>query len=283
MKISPQVRSLIQLALEEDWGRGDWTAFAVPAEKVAHARVIAREDTVASGLHLIEAVLFEAGIRAEELSIFVKNGDPLTPNQEVFRVRASARELLGVERTLLNFLQRTFGVAMLAQRFKKAVENEGLKVRVTDTRKTLPGWRVLDKEAVRDGGLRNHRYGLDSGVLLKENHLRAAGGIKQAVQNLSGQVPHGMQIQCEVTSFEEAVMAINAGVSVLLLDNFSVEELARVVPLLRERQKNLILEYSGNLRLDTIAAYARTGVDILSVGALTHSAPAANLSMLFEF
>lgn len=271
------------MALDEDLGRGDLTAAAVPADKLATARVIARAPTVVSGLGLIGPIFAEAGGEIEKLAIFARAGERVAANTEIFRLRANARLLLGVERTLLNFLQRTSGVATLAAEFAKRVAETGLNLRVVDTRKTIPGWRFLDKQAVKDGGLGNHRFGLDSGVLLKENHIRAAGGITAAVANLAGQVPHGIEIECEVTTLEEAREAIRAGVRLLLLDNFAPTELPTIVNELKAMRPDVVLEASGNVNLATVADYARTGVDIVSVGALTHSAPAANLSMLFEF
>ena len=279
--VTPQIRELIRLALEEDLGRGDLTAAAVPEAAIATATVIARAPTVASGLGLVEAIFAESGGTLEKLSLLARDGEELASGQELFRLRGSARLLLGVERTLLNFLQRTCGIATFAAAF--AEKTAGLGVRIVDTRKTLPGWRALDKQSVRDGGLQNHRFGLDGGVLLKENHLRAAGGITAAVANLKGKVPHGIEIECEVTTLEEAREAIAAGVRLLLLDNIAASELAGVVRELREIRTGLVLEASGNVNLATVAEYARTGVDIISVGALTHSAPAANLSMLFDF
>jgi nicotinate-nucleotide pyrophosphorylase (carboxylating) len=281
--ITPHVRALIRMALEEDLGRGDLTAEAVPIDTIANARVIARGPSVASGLALIEAVFAEASFPVDRLAIHVRDGEEVANETEIFRVRANARALLGVERTILNFLQRTFGIAAQARSFRNKAEELGLKIKVTDTRKTLPAWRLLDKAAVRDGGLHNHRFGLDSGVLLKENHIRAAGGIRKAVKNLEGKVPHGISVECEVTSLTEAFEAIEAGVRILLLDNFTADKLPAVVSELRARAPELLLECSGNITLDTFPEYARAGVDLVSVGALTHSAKAANLSMLFDF
>lgn len=271
------------MALEEDLGRGDLTAEAVPEKTMAHARVIARADIVLSGIELVEAIFAEAGVPLERFTAHFKNGESIAKDSEIFRLRGNARGVLGVERTLLNFLQRTCGVATISHAYRARIQGIETRMRIVDTRKTLPGWRYLDKQAVRDGGLGNHRFGLDGGVLVKENHIRAAGGIAQAIQNLAGKVPHGIEVECEVTSLAEAKQAIAAGVRILLLDNFAAADLPGVVRELRVQAPNLILEASGNVNLNTVAEYARTGVDLVSVGAITHSAPAADLSLLFEF
>lgn len=289
--VPPSVFRLIDLAIEEDLGRGDLTSLAVPESAKANARIVAKSDLTVSGLVLVEPIFRAVGLVPERLERLARDGERLERGREILRFRGPARTLLGVERTLLNFLQRSSGVATLATQFHQQLESTRrahpdrvrASLRVVDTRKTMPGFRWLDKRAVKDGGLANHRFGLDSGVLLKENHLRAAGGISAAVRALEGKVPHGISVEVEVTNREEAFEAVEAGVQFLLLDNFSVADLNPLVRELRNRREDLVLEASGNLSLLTLSDYAQSGVDILSVGALTHSAPAADLSLLFDF
>jgi len=280
--LTPHVQQLIALALEEDSGRGDVTSFAIPAEKNVRATVITRDACTISGIELATWILSiaQARVKVEEK---VKNGERTKANQEILVFSGNARELFTLERTILNFLQRSCGVASEAARYRDALGEFGSKIRVTDTRKTMPGWRFLDKQAVRDGGLYNHRFGLDAGVLIKENHIRAAGGIKQAVVAILANIPHVLKIEVEVSNRAEAFEAIEAGAEALLLDNFSVTGLQTLVPELRKHSPKLFLEASGGIHINNIRDYAATGVDCISVGALTHSVQAANLSMLCDF
>lgn len=275
----PAVSALVRLALEEDLGRGDLTALAVPPEKRARARLVAKSESVAANLFLAEHVAREAGTEVQ-VQLAVKEGQVLSPGTHVLTLSGKARDILGIERTVLNFLQRSFGIAGMCRRYAMAVEGTGVKV--TDTRKTQPGFRYLDKAAVRAGGLYNHRFGLDGGILVKENHIRAAGGIRAAVVALQESVPHGLRIQVEVTCKEEAFEALGAGAEALLLDNFSPKDLGPLVKELRLRAPKVLLEASGGVDLRNVAEYASTGVDLVSVGALTHSVVAADLSLLFE-
>lgn len=281
MLIPPNVKSLIRLSLEEDLGRGDLTALAVPASTEASAQIVAREGIVLAGSWLLTEIAEEAGA-ALEIEWQAREGDRLVPGQNLVQIRGNARDLLGLERTWLNFLQRTCGVATQAARYHDALGPMASRVRVTDTRKTIPGWRYLDKYSVKTGGLHNHRFGLDGGILVKENHIRAAGGIAKAIATLKMEVPHGLKIQVEVTNRAEAMEALNSGAEALLLDNFNATALANLIPELRKTDVKVLLEASGGVTLENIRAFADTGVDLISVGALTHSAPAANLSLLFK-
>ncbi|NUM87907.1 MAG: carboxylating nicotinate-nucleotide diphosphorylase [Bdellovibrionales bacterium] len=277
MVIPPHVAELVRLALEEDLGRGDLTAQAVPAQARARARLIAKGECVAANLFVAELVVREAGAEAQ-VQFAAQDGQLLARGAPVLTITGNARDILSIERTMLNFLQRSFGVATLSRRFAAAVE--GHPVRLTDTRKTLPGFRFLDKSAVRAGGLYNHRFGLDGGILVKENHIRAAGGIRAAVETLRMGVPHGLKIQVEVTSRSEAFEAIEAGAEALLLDNFSPRDIP--VKEIRAHAPQVLLEASGGVGLGNVAEFAAAGVDLISIGALTHSVPAADLSLLFE-
>jgi nicotinate-nucleotide pyrophosphorylase (carboxylating) len=280
MQCTPQIRELIRMALSEDLGHGDITAWAVPAERKIHAKIIAREDLTVAGLFLLPWIRDEA--RASlEIAPRMTDGASVTKDGVIVEISGNARELLSLERSFLNFLQRMSGVATLARAYKNAVGSS--PVRVVDTRKTIPGWRPLDKEAVRLGGLQNHRFGLDSGILIKENHIRAAGSITKAITSLRIAVPHLLKIEVEVTNLQEAKEAIQAGAEILLLDNFAPAELPAVVKQLRTLAPGIYLEASGGVNLHTVRQIAESGVDCISVGALTHSAPAANLSLLCDF
>lgn len=280
MIILPHVKTLISLALDEDLGRGDWTALAIAPTEKSNARIIARSACVASGLWLVPLILEQAQADVRWSSLR-KDGDYIPANEIVGELEGNARDLLSLERTILNFLQRCSGIATQARHFKELLGAREKPV-LLDTRKTIPGWRYLDKRAVVDGGLRNHRFALDSGILIKENHIRSAGSITNAVKSLRAQIPHSLRIQVEVTSLDEAYEAIEAGAELLLLDNFTVTELHKVVPQIRSRAAQVQLEVSGGVDESNLLAYAAAGVDFISMGCLTHSVKAANLSMLFE-
>ncbi len=280
--VPPSVTKLIALALEEDLGRGDLTAAGVPADRTATAQLVAKEACVASGLWLVEEILTVAKMNAAvSFAEGIRDGVPVTKGQTIFTLSGNARDLLSVERTLLNFLQRSFGIASFAFELRRQVGD--FPVKITDTRKTLPGFRYLDKRAVRDGGLYNHRFGLDSGVLVKENHIRAAGGISAIVKSLRAEIPHGLRVEVEVTTRDEALEALAAGADALLLDNFSAADLKSLVKELREKAPEVLLEASGGINQHNIRDYAATGVDLISMGALTHSVKAADLSLQFGF
>jgi len=276
------IRTLIQLALTEDIGRGDLTAQAVPENTEAVANIVAKSACVLSGLKLIPLILEEAQVDAKYYSEYA-DGLEVKQNTIICTFSGNARKLLSVERVILNFLQRFCGIATQAALYKKTLGKEFSHVKILDTRKTTPGFRVLEKQAVKDGGLYNHRGSLDTGILIKENHIRAAGGITKTVEALAGKVPQGFLLEVEVTNLAEAQEAIHAGAEALLLDNFSSDELKNVVAKIRENSSNLFLEASGGITLDNLCAYASTGVDAISIGALTHSVKAADLSMLFTF
>ena len=196
-------------------------------------------------------------------------------NAGLFRLEGKVHSLLAGERTALNFLQHLSGIATLSRRF--ADEVEGLPVRLVDTRKTLPGWRALQRYAVRVGGCFNHRYNLSAGAMLKENHIRAAGSIAIAVSTLRAQISHLIKIEVEVTNLDEYQQALDAGADVIMLDNMSLEDMTTAV---QQNQGRAILEASGGIRLDTVRGVAETGVHVIPVGALTHSVTAADISLL---
>ena len=276
-------RQLITLALEEDIGSGDLTALAVPPEIRARARLVAKEDCVLSGLELAALVLEVFGADGKAtVAPGLEDGKRVKAGTTVLTLDGRARDLLTTERTFLNLLQRTCGVATQASRYKEALS--GAKLTVLDTRKTTPGLRYWEKKAVRDGGLTNHRMRLDDGVLIKENHIRASGSIELALANLQSKVKPDVPVEVEITKWEEAAEALRCGVKRLLLDNFTPAALKDFVPRVRAAAEGPIyLEASGGITLENLRDYASTGVDAVSIGALTHSVRSADLSLLFEF
>jgi nicotinate-nucleotide pyrophosphorylase (carboxylating) len=271
------VRRLIDLALEEDLGRGDVTSQAVIAPDVtATAHLVARESLVLAGLGVCTAV-FQRVDRAVAATEFAKDGDRVAAGAAVASYAGRAASLLAAERTALNFVQRLSGVATLARAFVDAAAGSGL--RIADTRKTTPGFRLLEKYAVRMGGASNHRSDLGSGVLIKDNHVAVAGGVRAAVEGARGRVPHGLKIEVEVDSFDQFEEALAANADIILLDNFSLADIERAVAKVKPRSLRPLLEVSGSVTLKRIPELARAGVDIVSAGALTHSAPAVDLSL----
>ncbi len=276
-------RQLIRLALDEDIGSGDLTVLAVPPEVRARARLVAKEPCVLSGLELAPLVLEVFGADAQvSTSPGLADGSEVEAGTTILSFEGRARDLLTCERTVLNLLQRLCGVATQARRYKQALG--GQKLTVLDTRKTTPGFRYWEKKAVRDGGLTNHRMRLDQGVLVKENHIRASGSIQLALANLAGKVKGDIPIEVEVTKWEEIEEALGCGIQRLLLDNFTPAQLKELVPRIRAiAPKQTVLEASGGITLENLKDYAQTGVDAVSVGALTHSVKSVDLSLLFEF
>jgi len=267
-------RTLVELAVAEDLGPGDVTTpLVVASGRRGAARIEARQSLVVCGLGVAAAV-FEAvdpGLRLRE---HLGDGADAAAGDELARVEGSLASILVAERTALNFLMRLCGVATLARRFVEAVAGSG--ARIVDTRKTLPGWRSLDKYAAAVGGAENHRLGLFDGVLLKDNHVALAGGVALAVKAARAWAPAGLRVQVEVESEDDAVAAVEAGADFLLLDNRSPDELRRIV---RRLEGRALLEASGGVRLDNVREVAASGVGRISIGALTHSAPAADVSL----
>jgi nicotinate-nucleotide pyrophosphorylase (carboxylating) len=270
----PQTDALLRAALAEDIGRGDITTrLTVPSGVRATGTLLAKQHGVLAGLPLVPRVfaLVNPDIRVTERA---RDGDVLAPGTTLATVDGPAADLLVGERLALNLVQQLSGVASLTRRFVEAIA--GTKARVVDTRKTTPGLRALQKYAVRVGGGANHRSGLDDGILIKDNHITAAGGIAAALKAARAGAPHGLRIEIECATLAEVDAALIGGADAILLDNMSVSELADAVRHIRGRA---IVEASGGVTLDTIRAIAETGVDLISVGALTHSAPAVDISM----
>ncbi len=269
-----RLREMIAPWLAEDVGHGDLTTEAcVPPQTVAVGSLLAQQDGVIAGLEAAAAV-FELVDPRIVWHTPLEDGWKVSAGEALATVSGPARGILTGERLALNLLQRLSGVASLTARFVAAVGS--YPVAVLDTRKTTPGLRWLEKRAVRAGGGRNHRFALYDGVLIKDNHIVAAGGVAQAVQAARRAVPHSVQIEVEVETTQQIDDALAAGAEALLLDNMSPDELRAAVQRVARRAW---CEASGGITLDTIAAVAATGVDAISIGALTHSAPAMDISL----
>ena len=277
--LPPAVYRLIDLALDEDLGRGDVTTESIfdPADE-ARAVMLAKSELCLSGLDVAAAVFQRVDPRLR-VELLLADGARPRPGTEVLHVRGPVRALLSAERTALNFVQRLCGIATLARKYVDAVAGTGACI--VDTRKTAPGFRFLDKRAVRHGGAGNHRADLGSGVLIKDNHVAAAGGVGAAIRRVKEQAPHTLRIECEVSALPQIGEALAAGVDILLLDNFSPEKVREALALLPEKgdPRRPLIEVSGGVNLSTVRAYAEAGADLISVGALTHSAAAADLSL----
>ena len=268
------IDSQVKLALLEDVGQQDLTANLIPADAEAEAQLITRQNAVLCGRDWFETVFnqLDNNIQIEWLAT---DGDALEAGEVICRINGPARAILTGERTAMNFLQTLSATATLAKRYADAVA--GLPIKVLDTRKTLPGWRVAQKYAVRCGGCFNHRFGLYDGILIKENHINAAGSIAAAVsqaQSLNAGVP----IEVEVENLDELHQALQAGADIVLLDNFELETLKQAVAI---NDKKALLEASGGISLSNIRDIAETGVDRISVGALTKDIQAVDLSLRF--
>jgi nicotinate-nucleotide pyrophosphorylase (carboxylating) len=274
----PAVGALIDAALAEDIGRGDLTTeLTVPPELRATAVILAKQDGVLAGGPLVDRIFAAVGARQATVAHHVDDGAAFAAGARLISIEARAADLLVAERTTLNFVQRLSGVATLTRRFVDAVA--GTRARIVDTRKTTPGMRALEKYAVRAGGGHNHRLGLDDGILIKDNHLIAAGGIGAAVAAARRGAPHTVRVQVECATLDQVDEALAAGVDAILLDNMSVEQLTAAV---RRIGGRAVVEASGGVALSSVRDIAATGVDLISVGALTHSAPAIDLSMKIE-
>jgi nicotinate-nucleotide pyrophosphorylase (carboxylating) len=277
--------TLIELALGEDLGDvGDLTGMAtIPARAFGSALVVARARGVAAGLEVVAMIAdrFEIGDRFE---ILAEDGSRVAPGTVAARVSGPMRSLLAMERTALNFLQRLSGIATLTASFVEKVA--GSKAVILDTRKTTPGWRALEKYAVRCGGGRNHRFGLHDGILIKDNHLawldQSSDPIGEAVAASRAYAAAGMIVEVEVDSLDQLDAALSCRPDIVLLDNFDVADLIESVARRDERAPSVLLEASGGVSLDSVAAIARTDVDRISIGALTHSAPALDFGLDFE-
>ena len=265
---------LIDLAFEEDIGIGDITTEAtVPPTQEGIGTLLAKSDGIVAGLPVAERVF----AKLDETMLFralVPDGDAVKADTPIAEVQGSAKTILIGERTALNFLQRLSGIATLTAQFVEAVA--GYDTKIVDTRKTAAGWRAVQKYAVRVGGAQNHRFGLYDGVLIKDNHIVAAGGIGNAVRRARQVVPHTAKIEVEVETVEQVDEALKAGADILLLDNMPPIIMERVVHEVGDRA---VTEASGGITLEQVKTVAATGVNLISVGALTHSAMPMDISL----
>lgn len=268
-----EVKDLIAAALREDLGPGDITTeLTVPDAQTSRAELLAKGEFVLAGLPFAREVFFAVD-GGTEFTPLLEEGLAVKGGEVLARISGGTRGLLAAERTALNILQRLSGIATLTSRFVSEVRDLG--VRILDTRKTAPGMRVMEKYAVRTGGGHNHRMGLYDGVLIKDNHIKAAGGVEKAVK-LAKESHHLLKVEVEVENLSGLKEALRAGADIVMLDNMTVEETREAV---RIAKGKALLEVSGNVTLENVREIAETGVDMISVGAVTHSALAADISM----
>ena len=271
------ILNLIQGALTEDIGPGDVTSSAIlTGYETGTARAIAKSSLVVAGLNVFRET-FLAVDSELQIRTFVAEGDITQPGTTLAEIQGKMKAILMAERVALNLFQRLCGIAETTRQYVAAVSGTGVKI--LDTRKTVPGLRMLDKYAVRVGGASNHRFALYDGVLIKDNHIAAAGGITAAITRARQNIPHTVKMEIEVKNLDELREALTAGVDVIMLDNMSLDDMRAAVAIV---QRRVPLEASGGVTLATVRHIAETGVDFISVGALTHSVKAADISLLVE-
>jgi nicotinate-nucleotide pyrophosphorylase (carboxylating) len=269
----------VEAALREDVGSGDVTAALVPAAQRVRGSVITRESAILAGRPWAEAIFRRLDPHVQ-LTWHANDGEPIAANQVIFEIAGAARAILTGERTALNFLQLLSATATATQRFVQAVAGTGCAI--LDTRKTLPGLRSAQKYAVLCGGGRNHRMGLYDRVLIKENHIAAAGSLGAAVRAARSHAP-GLTVEVEVETLEELAQGLDAAPDIIMLDEFTLADLRAAVALNRAHRRPVLLEASGSVSLETVRTLAETGVDFISVGGLTKHVRAVDLSMRLEF
>ncbi len=268
------IKKLIEHALSEDIGPGDVTTEAtIPADSASTAEMLAKQDLVLAGID-VSGEVFHCLDPAVTFEPRAKDGDTIKSGTILARISGNTRVLLAGERVALNLLQRMSGIATLTSKYVERLT--GLKARMLDTRKTAPGLRALEKYAVRMGGGKNHRFGLYDGVLIKDNHIKAAGSITKAVASARRKAHNLLGIEVETKTLDEVREALNAGADIIMLDNMPLDMMGEAVKVIAGRA---LIEASGNVTLETVRATAETGVDFISSGSLTHSAPAADISM----
>jgi nicotinate-nucleotide pyrophosphorylase (carboxylating) len=276
-----QIEKIIDSALAEDISSGDITTeLLIPVELRGRASIVVKEEGVLAGIG-VAAVVFRRVDPGLEFRGLVSDGSKVHPGDIAATIEGSAASILKAERTALNFLQHLSGIATETARYVDAIS--GLKARIMDTRKTIPGLRPLEKYAVRVGGGYNHRQSLGDGILIKDNHLAALHsrgiGLREAVEKAQRDAPHALKVEIEVQNIEQARQALDAGADIIMVDNMSLEDMSYVVQVCRGRA---LIEASGGITLENVRAVAETGVDRISVGALTHSAKALDISLDLE-
>lgn len=277
---TPFILDLIDLVLKEDVGIGDITSsLLIPEGKSVKAEIIAKEDFLLAGMPFVKEIFsfINEDIRFDS---FFKDGDWVKNKTVIANISGNGRDILAGERIALNILQNVSGIATLTNQFVKKVE--GLSVKIADTRKTLPGMRLMQKYGVRIGGGINHRFGLFDGILIKDNHIKIVGSLRRAVE-LSKKGHHLLKVEVEVKNIDEFKEALEAGADVIMLDNMSIKDMKEAVKMRNKRieksNNKVLLEASGGINLENIREIAETGIDIISIGALTHSARAVDISM----
>jgi nicotinate-nucleotide pyrophosphorylase (carboxylating) len=279
--LNAHIDALIDLALAEDVGHGDLTTEAtVDVDATGRAVVVAKEPLTVSGLGVFARVFARVDARVQ-CGHRHRDGDVVAVGDEVVELRGPSRAMLTGERTAMNFLMRLSGIATQARKLRELIASYP-QVALLDTRKTTPGMRALEKRAVVDGGCANHRFGLFDGILIKENHIVAAGGVANAIARARRRAHHLIKIECEVARIEQLEEAITAGADAVLLDNMSDEQIATAVKMAREEKFPIFVEASGNMTGERLLAVAATGVDAISMGALTHSARSVDMSFLLR-
>ncbi len=276
MKIPHSVREIIRIALEEDIGNGDiTTAFLISEDSESRALIIAKGNFVVAGIPFIKEV-FSFLDREMRFNVFINDGSKVMKGDVIAEVSGRTKVLLSGERVSLNILQRLSGIATITDMFVEKVK--GLHAKIVDTRKTTPGLRFMEKYAVRVGGGNNHRFGLFDGILIKDNHIEAVGSITEALR-LASEGHHLAKIEVEVENLNDLKEAVEGGSDIVMLDNMSIQDMKEAVNIVRTSKKDVILEASGNVSLENVREVAETGVDLISIGALTHSATAVDISM----
>lgn len=271
------IKELVEKALAEDLNTGDRTTASIfPHPVPAVGEIIAEEEMVLAGINLFQAVFLTL-----DPKIFFESlgtpGEVVKKGKRIARIKGDGRVILKGERTALNFLQRLSGIASLTRQYVE--QAQGTSAKIIDTRKTTPGFRMLEKEAVRLGGGYNHRFNLGDLILIKDNHIALAGGLGAAINRARLDLPHALKIEVETKTFSEVEEALSIGVDIVMLDNMSIEEIKRAVSLIRKKVPSIVIEVSGGVQLDRVSAIAQCGVDLISVGALTHSARAVDISL----
>ena len=267
--------------LAEDLGRGDITTQATVSEEARGVgRFLAKEDLIVCGIEIAEAVFLHLDAESPELEPVFNDGDEVTAGTVFATQKGFADVLLAGERTALNLIQRLSGIATLTRQYVRAVE--GTNASIVDTRKTTPGLRLLEKYAVTVGGAKNHRLGLDDGVLIKDNHIALAGGVKEAVAMAKQKIGHLHKIEVEITNWAQLREAVLAGADIIMIDNQTPDEAAKLVEMSRNMNPSVLIEASGGMNLDTVRSFAEAGVDLISVGKLTHSARAVDISFKIQ-
>lgn len=271
------VDKIITEALYEDIGTGDITTRStIPEDKMIQGNFIAKENGVISGLTVMQRVFFHVDPKIN-LECLVSDGDTVKKGDIIAKISGPAQSILTGERVALNFLQRMSGIATRTSECVNAVR--GTKAEITDTRKTTPGLRVIEKYAVKCGGGSNHRFNLSDGVLIKDNHIKAAGGITQAVEAARKVAPHTLKIEVEVENFEMLKEALRCKTDIIMLDNMSIEDMKKAVEIIGDKA---LVEASGNMGEKDLLEVAQTGVDLISIGALTHTIKAMDISLRFS-